>query len=189
MEYYKIININPILYVDDNGKDCVEVFKTIKDYQNYEISNLGRVKSISRFIFNGNSGFVSKEKILKQCINSGGYLIVGLTNEFNKQRIPIHVLVSESFLNNKSKGFDIVVDHIDNNKTNNNVKNLQLITHRANVSKVVRGLSNHIGVNWNKASKKWRAAIRINGKVKHLGYFAEEIEASKAYQQELKNIL
>ena len=46
--------------------------------------------------------------------------------------------------------------------------------------------SKYIGVNWKKQNKKWRAAIKINGKAKHLGYFDDELEASNAYQEKLK---
>lgn len=39
------------------------------------------------------------------------------------------------------------------------------------------------GVSWNKNANKWKAAIMINGKTKHLGYFSSEVEASRAYQK------
>ena len=48
--------------------------------------------------------------------------------------------------------------------------------------------SDYIGVNWKKQNKKWRAAIKIDGKSKHLGYFDDEIVASRVYQQKLKEL-
>lgn len=43
------------------------------------------------------------------------------------------------------------------------------------------GSSQYKGVSWRKKSKKWTAQIQINKKLKHLGYFTEELEAAKAY--------
>jgi hypothetical protein len=64
---------------------------------------------------------------------------------------------------------------------------LQVITNRQNTSKDKRGgTSKYTGVYMDK--KKWRAAIRINGKIKYLGLFTDEKEAAKAYQNELKKI-
>ena len=41
--------------------------------------------------------------------------------------------------------------------------------------------SQHKGVSWAKVRRKWQVQIRINGKVRHFGYFADEAEAAAAY--------
>ena len=48
--------------------------------------------------------------------------------------------------------------------------------------------SQYKGVSWSKQSKKWTAQIRINGKLKHLGSFKCELEASEAYQKALREL-
>ena len=48
--------------------------------------------------------------------------------------------------------------------------------------------SQYKGVSWNKAGKKWTAQMRINEKLKHLGSFKCELEASEAYQKALREL-
>jgi len=47
----------------------------------------------------------------------------------------------------------------------------------------------YIGVSWNKKAKKWISYIKIKNKLNHLGYFTNELEASRAYNQALINLL
>ena len=78
----------------------------------------------------------------------------------------------------------LIVDHINNDKLDNTVENLQYITQRLNSSKDKKNTSSiYTGVSWNKEKKKWKSCIRINGKSKHLGYFTDELEASNTYQK------
>lgn len=159
-----------------------EEFRDIEGYEGlYQISNLGRVKS-----FKG-----KKERVLKSAVDSAGYLMVVLCNDSTRKTYRIHKLVAINFLNHKPDGYKLVVDHIDNNKLNNNIDNLQLITPRKNLSKdrgKFNDSSRHIGVCFHKTSSKWLSRICINGKSKHLGLFQNELEASNAYQTALKNL-
>ncbi len=82
----------------------------------------------------------------------------------------------------------IVVDHINNDPLNNKLYNLQLITQRENVSKDKKGTSKYTGGSWSKTANKWTSNIRINGKIKHLGFYIKEKEAAQAYQKELTKI-
>lgn len=159
-----------------------EIWKDIPQYEGvYQVSNLGRVKSLK---FN-------KERILKTGSNGDGYLMVCFNKDMNQKTFKVHQLVAIAFLNHKPDGtLNIVVDHIDNNKLNNNVENLQLTTNRHNASKDKKNTSSkYTGVSWCKKSKKWTARIRVNRKQKYLGCFNCETEASKAYQEELKKLL
>jgi hypothetical protein len=107
-----------------------------------------------------------KERILKPGLYNNGY-----------------------FLNHKPDGHKLVVDHIDNDKSNNRRENLQIITSRENSSKDKKGYtSKYVGVCWNTQINKWQSRIMINGKVKYLGSFDRETEASKTYEHELKKI-
>ncbi len=85
----------------------METYKNIIGFENYEVSNLGNVR-------NKTTG-----RILKPIINSKGYKCVSLSNN-NKIKIhKVHRLVGIAFIPNpKNKA---MIDHIDNDKTNNNV--------------------------------------------------------------------
>lgn len=153
-----------------------EEWKDIPNYEGkYQISNFGRVKSILSNIY------------LKHCINSAGYYQVTLCLNGKKFNHTIHKLIAESFLFKKSN--DLVVDHINNIKTDNRIENLQFVTQRINVTKDKKNtVSKYVGVTFEKKTNKWRSRIRINKKNIHLGYFNDEYEAHLRYLQELESI-
>lgn len=167
-----------------------EIWKDVPDYEGYyQVSNLGRVKSLERKVKAKGERLVS-EKILKPYYTGGGYDAVALNKNGIKKTSKIHKLVAIAFLGHKPSGYNEIVDHIDNNRLNNCVSNLQLTTQRHNLSKDKKGgTSKYTGVCWDKLVKKWKSTIRYNGKIEHLGYFNDEIEASKAYQDRLKSII
>jgi hypothetical protein len=171
-----------------------EVFKDIPGYEGlYQVSNLGNVKSLPKKWIAGN-GTVrnSNSKILKPGIDSSGYYSVGLSLNFKSKTINIHKLVAITFLNYiPSNNEKLVVDHIDNNKLNNCLKNLQLITHRENCSKgklLKIKTSKYTGVIYHIQCKKWISRIQINKKNIHIGLFKTEEEAHLAYINKLKEI-
>ena len=149
----------------------MEIWKDIKGYEeHYQVSNLGRIKSIK---FNG-------DKILNP-VKRGKYLKVNLCKNSKVDTKNIHTLVAESFLNHTSD-CKMVVDHIDNNGTNNNLDNLQIIKHRENISKDRKNCSSkYTGVVWHKKSKKWYSVITIDKVKTFLGSFDSELRASIAY--------
>ena len=157
-----------------------EIFKDIPGYEGlYQVSNIGNVKSI----------IYKKERILIPRINNKGYYQILLARNGVNTTKTIHQLVAIAFLNHTTDNRKIVVDHIDNVKLNNNLNNLQVITNRENCSKDIKlGTSKYIGVTWHKPSKRWRAQIRINGIKKHIGMFDDELEASIAYKNIVKNL-
>lgn len=166
-----------------------EFFKDIPEYEGlYQVSNLGNVKSLSRKKCNHQGCHMSKEKILKAGL-SRKYLSVVLSNKKSFKTFKVHQLVAKSFFNHFSDGTTkIVVDHINNNPLDNRVENLQLITNRENCSKDTKGTSKYTGVSWCKIKKKWVTRFKFNGKYLHLGYFIDELEASNAYKNKLKDI-
>ncbi len=161
-----------------------EEFKDIPGYEGiYQVSNLGNVKSLS----NNNS---KKEKILKPSLAGRGYKSVILYSNNIKKSCKIHQLVAISFLNHKPDGTNkLVIDHINDLKSDNRLENLQIVTNRFNAYKTQgKGTSIHKGVCWNSKLKKWQSQIYINGKNKVIGYFVNELEASKAYKLKLKTL-
>jgi len=170
----------------------MEIWKSIKGYEGiYEVSDLGNVKSLPRIITtNRNRSFVSKEKILKYSKAYAGRLQVVLRKDNISKTFPIHKLVAIAFLNHTPCGYGEIVDHIDNDYTNNKTNNLQLITQRENASKDRNGYSSkYVGVDWNKTRKLWRSRIWINGKHFQLGHYEKELEAHNAYENKLKEVL
>lgn len=170
-----------------------EIWKDIPGFEGYyQASNLGRIKSLARSWVGGYGAIRSKpETELKSSPNSSGYLQVVLSKNGKPKTIKVHQLVAMAFLGHQRCGYEIIVDHKNNNHLDNRVENLQLITVRENVSKdnFRRKLSSrYIGVYWYKAYKKWKSCIRVNGKYKHLGYFDNEYDAHLAYQGKLKEI-
>ena len=98
-------------------------------------------------------------------------------------------MVSICFLNDKNKGRFIVVDHVNNDKLDNRVENLQLITNRENLSKDKKNkTSKYTGVSWCKLTKKWKSSIQINKKTRYLGLYNSEEEAHLEYQNKLKEL-
>ena len=168
-----------------------EIWKDIKGYENlYKVSNLGRVKSLKRIVKESRLGTkIVPERILKNRINSKGYYHVVLCCNGNCKSRTIHQLVAEMFLNHKPNGHNIVINHIDFNKLNNKIDNLELTTQRENANqKHIKHSSKYTGVSFIKNTGKWAAYISINGKKNHLGTFEKEYNAHLAYEEKLKEI-
>lgn len=164
--------------------NTIEEWKFIPGYENlYQCSNLGRIKSFK----------LKNEHILSQSDNGWGYNKVRLYKNKSSKIIKVHQLVAMTFLNHIPNSFNIVVDHIDGNRLNNNLINLRLVTNRENCSLNNRKefnnfSSKYVGVCWFKRNKNWKSSIRYNKKTYHLGYFNTEIEASDRYQEALIHI-
>jgi len=161
-----------------------EIWKPIVGYEGlYQVSNLGRIKSLS---------FVSSTKswVLTNSKNSRGYFNVTLTKSKKGKSMLVHQLVAGAFLNHKPCGHKLVVNHINFDKTDNRVDNIEIVTQRENANlKHIKSKSKYVGVTLDNKTNRWRARIVINKKRFHLGCFATEIEAHNAYQNKLKSIL
>lgn len=168
-----------------------EIWKDIPGYEGiYQVSNLGNVRSLDRIVHttHGRTRFL-KGTVLRPSPNTNGYHICTLSTNGNHRTSPIHQLVASAFLNHTPNRQVLVVDHINNIKTDNRLENLQLVTTRHNLSKDTKGTSKYTGVSWNSQHKKWKANVYINGNLIHLGYFTDESEAALAYQKALENHL
>lgn len=112
-----------------------EIWKPIKNYEGlYEVSTLGRVKSLPRLKINNRGKQLTKEKILKGNDFNKGYLKVPLTdNNHVKKYFLIHRLVAETFVDNDNPKEKTQVNHIDGNKKNNCVDNLEWCTRSYNL--------------------------------------------------------
>ena len=168
----------------------MEIWKEIRGYEDYEVSNLGRVKSIARTLHTDRGDRFYKEKVLTHNLGDNYYLRVNLYKNGKPKTKRIHQLVAEAFLNHKPNAHKLVVDHQNSIKTDNRLENLQIITQRENTSKDRKGgTSKHTGVCWVKSKSKWEVKIFINGKNKFIGLFTNELKAAEAYKTALKELL
>lgn len=98
-----------------------ELWKDIKGYEGiYQVSNLGRVKR------------VTTDRVLKGCKNTKGYLKVDLYKNGSQSNKRIHRLVAQAFIPNPDNTSQ--VNHIDENKTNNAISNLEWVTSKENIN-------------------------------------------------------
>ena len=108
-----------------------EIWKDIKDYEGiYQVSNLGRVKSIARKVkySRGNHSYYQyqQERLLSANQKSNGYLEYSLYKDSKRTHKYIHRLVADAFIDNSNNL--PVVNHIDEDKQNNKVDNLEWCT-------------------------------------------------------------
>ena len=97
----------------------VETFVKIEGFENYEVSNLGRVRNIE-------SG-----KTLKPSLQKNGYLRHGLSKNNKKKYLYLHRVLATAFIDNPER--KPCVNHIDENKTNNDLSNLEWCTVKENM--------------------------------------------------------
>ena len=93
-----------------------EIWKNIEGYEGYQVSNLGRVRSLDRIDSNNHP---LNGVILKPYISNSGYLLVGLYKQQKRDRKLLHRLVAEAFIPNPENKSEI--DHINTIKTDNTV--------------------------------------------------------------------
>jgi hypothetical protein len=152
-----------------------EEWKPVVGYEGlYEVSNMGNVRAI-------------KNKIIVLKPHKHNYLIVKLYKKNVGKNYNIHQLVAMSFLNHTPSGFKIVIDHINEDRFDNRLSNLQLLSTRENLSKSKKNkTSNYTGVRFKKG--KYESQITINNKSIYLGRFDDEYEAHLCYMNKLKSI-
>lgn len=123
----------------NNFESRKEIWKDIPGYENlYQVSNNGRIKSIGHYTRNNINGGtrLTKGIVLSPYIMPNGYYQVQLSKKGKKEKHYVHRLVALAFLNNEKNMSD--VNHIDGNKSNNFVENLEWCSHRDNQIHMVK---------------------------------------------------
>lgn len=116
-----------------------EIWKDITDYEGYyQISNIGRVKSLARPVYNkdGSINYYKKEKIKVNKVSTDGYYLITLSVNCHNKTIAIHRLVAQEFIPNPDNLPE--VNHKDFDRKNNCVDNLEWCTHEDNVNYSVK---------------------------------------------------
>lgn len=109
----------------------MEFWKDIQGFEGiYQVSNLGRVRSLDRFISCDNKMWLKKGKIMSQHTHSIGYKRISLHKNSVKHKLLVHRIVATAFISNPDNKPDI--NHIDGNPQNNYVGNLEWITESEN---------------------------------------------------------
>lgn len=139
----------------------IEIWKDIEGYETYyQISSLGKIKSLDRYITDKNGKLRFKQgKDIISFTDNDGYLHVKLHKDGVGHTYTVHKLVARHFIERPSD-FELVeyeVNHKDNNRTNNSFTNLEWITHADNIRYSVKSGNAHclnmFGENNNNARK------------------------------------
>lgn len=189
----------------------IEIWKDVAGYEGYyQISNLGRAKSLDRVVKRKNQPDLPLVgKILKPRTGKNGYDYVILRRDGKGKTAYIHRLVAEMFIENPC-GFN-VVNHKDGNKGNNTCGNLEWcnsqrnnqhafetgLISKENIAKSVmnpnklsrNNTSGRKGVYYNRKLNKWMAYIKHNGKMLYLGVYEEKADAIKARERKEREFL
>src|SRR6202522_3121523 len=147
-----------------------DTFAFIPGYPNYKINKEGIILNIktNKYLFS----------------NVSNYKNVSLSNNNGRYRELIHRLLALTFIPNPDN--KPIVDHIDQNKLNNDLSNLRWcrqIENNYNRHKRNNISSKYKGVGWHKQNKKWMASIHKDNKNIHLGCFDDEVMAAKKYNE------
>lgn len=162
-----------------------EIWRDIKDYEGlYQVSNMGRVKSLGRWSNRQKNGvsfpYFIKEKILKNRKIKGGYYIVGLCKDKISKDYRVSRLVAEAFIPNPDN--KLFVDHIDTNPLNNFSNNLRWVTQKENMNNpltLVKMSNSHKGRTLSEETRK-KLSEANKGKTTHmLGKFGKDHHNSR----------
>ena len=155
---------------------------------NIEFNKLGEVKRLPT------EWMVKKrtEKIVKLKPNNRGYqTLCFMTEDRNLHYILLHQALAIVFLGHKPNYYDTVIDHIDNDKLNNKIENLQIVSQRENTVKYCidkKELPTGVFYFKCKDKMKYRSYIYYKKHQRYLGYFDSIEDASAKYKEALTHI-
>ena len=110
--------------------------KVIMGFENYQADSEGFIVKPARIAKDKRNGLYTKEIILKEHLTVNGYHQIQLWKEGKVVNKLVHVLVWETF-HNQVKPSNLDIDHIDGNKDNNKLDNLELVNRKENMRRAV----------------------------------------------------
>jgi hypothetical protein len=116
----------------------MEVWKDVVGLEGYyQVSNIGRIKSVPRKVIRGRGGvYQIEEKLINPSINSDGYLTGSFSVNKKKYFYKAHSLVAKAFIGERLNGYE--VNHKNGIKTDNRLENLEIITKSENIKHAFR---------------------------------------------------
>lgn len=146
------------------------------------------------FLYNPSTGALTWKISPAQCIKPdkvvgsinklSGYRLLSFNKKTYRSHRIIWALMTGYWPSNN-------IDHINLNRADNRWVNLREATAQENMrnKKSAKNSSSHYkGVCWHKRDKIWQSVLRIGGKNLHLGYFQNEADAAKAYNEKAKTL-
>lgn len=160
-----------------------EIWKDIEGYEGkYQVSNLGRVRSLDFVVHNPGRGgdYFHKGRILIPFREKTGYYRVSLINgdKSTKRKVFIHRLVAMAFVSGYKEGMQ--VNHIDENRINNRADNLEWVSCKQNI--------NHRGHNRRMAITKGKKVMQIGESGEVIATFTSLAEAGRVTGIKRENI-
>lgn len=155
----------------------MEIWKDVKNYEGYyQVSDLGNVRSLDHI---GSDGHRYKGKLLNPKGNKLGYKRVHVSKKGVDEWLSVHRLVAEAFITKPSEECD-VVNHLDNNPSNNKADNLEWTTNKGNMEwAAAQGRMKYNPQNLKKAqASRERAVIAIDS-FGNRYYFKSQAEAGR----------
>jgi len=167
-----------------------EIWKDVLNFEGrYQISNFGRVKTLTREVVEPRRKYIRQGKILNFYNNGGGYYKVKLYNgDASFVNFPVHRLVALHFIPNTEN--KLQVNHIDGNPSNNHHSNLEWCTNAENTKHAyatgLKARENYVG-EANKVSKLnnekvieirrlWREGVSMKSLSKQFGVVIGNID-------------
>jgi len=171
-----------------------EEWRCVAEYEGlYEVSNLGRIRSLDHTtVDTKNIERSFKGRVLSLSTDSHGYNIKTLYLNGERCAFRLHRLIAQAFISNPN---DLpYIDHVDGNKENNNINNLEWVTAQENTERYhskIESSSKYNKVSFSPSHKKWIAQLLVDGKSIHIGSFDSEDDAHFAQvlsRKELKEL-
>ena len=146
----------------------------------YQISNFGRVRSLTRTVNRESQGSFTKEgKILKFDINHKGYPRIMLSLNGKLRNKLVHLLVADAFIDNKHNKTQI--NHINGNKSDNRVSNLEWVTPSENLQHAydtgLRKSNAKLRITCNELNITTIGCVKMETELKKLGYIKASASA------------
>ncbi len=123
-----------------------EEWRDVVDYEGlYQVSNLGRVKHLATYMVDTRGReWRRPERFIKAILNYNGYWRVGLSKNGKFKRHYLHRLIAEAFIPNPNNL--PCIDHINTNRKDNRIENLQWVTCKENLNNPLSKINNAVGV-------------------------------------------
>jgi hypothetical protein len=160
-----------------------EQWKVINGFEEYAVSNLGRIKRIIDGPGNARVG-----RIIKPCANGSGYMYVTLTRRLQGLKTlvkRVHVLVAKAFIPNPLLLPD--VNH-KGPKTDCRASRLEWRSKEGHNLDIMKRQQRGEGVNFHKTKEMWRASLFSRERRIHLGWFASKADALKARKKAVQTL-